>query len=73
MKSSPLIWHVLHNVNSMVKILSNFVAFLENINFKPQVGKPWKDTTSEIIRTHWDVLSENFCSFLQFLTKYIHY
>ena len=33
MKSSPSIWHLLHNIKSMVKILSNFVAFLENINF----------------------------------------
>ena len=32
-KSSPSIWHLLHNVKSTVKILSNFVAFLENINF----------------------------------------
>ena len=33
-KSSPLIWHLLHNVKSTVKILSIFVAFLENMNFK---------------------------------------
>ena len=33
MKSSPSIWHLLHNVKSMVKILSIFVAFLENMNF----------------------------------------
>ena len=32
-KSSPPIWHVLHNVKSMVKISSIFVAFLENMNF----------------------------------------
>ena len=33
-KSSPLIWHLLHNVKSMVKISSIFVAFSENMNFK---------------------------------------
>ena len=36
MKSSPLIWHLLHNVKLTVKILSIFVAFLENINFNDQ-------------------------------------
>ena len=34
MKSSPSIWHLLHNVKSTVKISSIFVAFLENMNFK---------------------------------------
>ena len=29
MKSSPSIWHLLHNVKSTVKISSIFVAFLE--------------------------------------------
>ena len=38
MKSSPPIWHLLHNVKSMVKILSNFVAFIENTNF----NKNWE-------------------------------
>ena len=33
-KSSPSIWNLLHNVKSTVKILSIFVAFLENMNFK---------------------------------------
>ena len=33
-KFSLWIWHLLHNVKSTVKISSNFVAFLENINFK---------------------------------------
>ena len=33
MKSSASIWHLLHNVKSSVKILSIFVAFLENMNF----------------------------------------
>ena len=33
MKSSPSIWHLLHNVKSMVKISSIFVAFLENMSF----------------------------------------
>ena len=32
MKSSPSIWHLLHNVKLTVKILSIFVAFLENMN-----------------------------------------
>ena len=34
MKSSPLIWLYVVNVKSTVKILSIFVAFLENVNFK---------------------------------------
>ena len=33
MKSSQLIWRYVVNVKSMLKILSIFVAFLENINF----------------------------------------
>ena len=32
-KSSPKIWHLLHNVKSTVKISSIFAAFLENMNF----------------------------------------
>ena len=32
-KSSPSIWHLLHTVKSTMKILSIFVAFLENMNF----------------------------------------
>ena len=38
-KSSPLIWHLLHNVKSTGKIWSNFVALLENINFIYQMLK----------------------------------
>ena len=34
MKSSPSIWRYVVNVKSAVKILSIFVAFLENMNFK---------------------------------------
>ena len=33
MKSSLSIWHYEVNVKSTVKILSIFVAFLENVNF----------------------------------------
>ena len=33
MKSSPSIWRYVVNVKSTVKILSIFVAFLENVNF----------------------------------------
>ena len=33
MKSSPSIWRYVVNVKSTVKILSIFVAFLENMNF----------------------------------------
>ena len=33
-KCSPSIWRYVVNVKSTVKISSNFVAFLENINFK---------------------------------------
>ena len=33
MKSSPPIWHYVVSVKSSVKILSNFVAFLENTDF----------------------------------------
>ena len=35
MKSSPSIWRYVVNVKSMGKILSIFVAFLENKNFIP--------------------------------------
>ena len=35
-KSSLSILYLLHNVKSTVKISSNFVAFLKNINFKKQ-------------------------------------
>ena len=38
MKSSPLIWWLLHTVKLTVKILSIFVAFSENMNFK-QIAK----------------------------------
>ena len=37
MKSSPLIWHLLHNVKSLVKILPIFVAFLAYMNFNYKV------------------------------------
>ena len=33
MKSSLLIWSYVVNVKSAVKILSIFIAFLENVNF----------------------------------------
>ena len=33
MKSSPSIWHLLHNVKLTVKISSIFVVFLEHMNF----------------------------------------
>ena len=44
MKSSPSIWRLLQTVKLMMKILSVFVAFSENVNFKfPQVFlKIWK-------------------------------
>ena len=38
-KSSPPIWHLLHNVKSMVKISSIFPAFLENMYFN--IYKYW--------------------------------
>ena len=38
MKSSPSMWHLMHNVKSTVKNLSICVAFLENINYI----WPWK-------------------------------
>ena len=39
MKSSPTIWHLLHTVKPTMKILSNFVVSLENINFIVQYAK----------------------------------
>ena len=42
MKSSPSIWHLLHNVKSKVKIFSNFVAFLQNINFNHSYKRMFK-------------------------------
>ena len=38
MKSSPSLWHFLHNVKSTVKILSIFVAFSEKRNFASNLG-----------------------------------
>ena len=38
MKSLPSIWHLLHDVKSKVKILSIFVAFLENMNFNLEMS-----------------------------------
>ena len=39
MKSSPLIWRLLHSVKSMVKIFPIILAFLENMNFMSQAKK----------------------------------
>ena len=39
MNSSPLIWHLLHNVELRMKISSIFVAFLENMIFKTEYRK----------------------------------
>ena len=54
-KSSPSIWHLLHNVKSTVKILSNFVAFLENINFKSPTfwGFVVFNTIAKGFQPHW--------------------
>ena len=52
MKSSPSIWHLLHNVKSTVKISSNFVAFLENINFM------WKNVTFQLCSQAYSKQSE---------------
>ena len=38
MKSSSSIWHYIVSVKSSVKILSNFVAFLENTNFSKKTA-----------------------------------
>ena len=38
-KSSPSIWHLLNNVKLTAKILSIFVAFLENMNFSTTYEK----------------------------------
>ena len=51
-KSSPLIWHLLHNVKLMVKISINFVAFLGNINFKnlDNILQFWPQCSVEYVR-----------------------
>ena len=41
MKSSPSIWRYVVSVKSMVKILSIFVAFLENMNFIKGLAQKW--------------------------------
>ena len=41
MKSSPSIWHLLHNVKSKVKISLIFMAFLENMNLNLD-NQVWK-------------------------------
>ena len=49
MKSSPSIWHLLHNVKFTLKISSIFVAFLENMNFnKVDIVQ------SQLIKYRWD-------------------
>ena len=50
-KSSPSIWHLLHNIKSTVKISSIFVAFLENMNFKGArpVSLKYRKVTSSIL------------------------
>ena len=40
MKSSPVIWCYVASVKSSVKILSIFVAFLENMNKGPKNSRP---------------------------------
>ena len=43
MKSSPSIWHYVVSVKLTVKILSIFVAFLENMNFNfGKLKHAWK-------------------------------
>ena len=52
-KSSPSIWHLLHNVKSRVKILSIFVAFLENMNFTMQKEAFGKNLPIQKTLEHW--------------------
>ena len=52
-KSSPSIWHLLHNVKSTVKILSIFVAFLENLNFTPAFWRDFCKTFSLRMCSNW--------------------
>ena len=54
MKSSPSIWQLLHAVKLIVKILSIFVAILENTNFKwtlNSLAALWEKTTKKIKST----------------------
>ena len=72
-KSSPLIWHSLHNTSVTVKILSIFVAFLENTNFKDDalvitIGSAWLRTHSLRI---WEL--EKRSSFLIIVVCYPFY
>ena len=49
MKSSPSIWHLLHNVKSTVKILLILAAFLENMNFTWNSNIKWALRPSELV------------------------
>ena len=42
-KSSQPIWHYVVSVKTMVKILSSFVAFSENLNFYEKLVLPFPD------------------------------
>ena len=54
-KSSPSIWHLLHNVKSTVKISSICVAFLENMNFKTS-----KNSNAKLLFLHQGPMSSRF-------------
>ena len=49
MKSSPLIWHYVVNVQSMVHILSIFEAFKETMDFIVDKSMPIMPDTSEFV------------------------
>ena len=65
MKSSLSIWHLLHNVKLRVNILSIFVAFLDNTNFKIQilngVSSSKFSLNSELRNVHCSALPSHVC------------
>ena len=59
--SSPLIWHLLHNVKWKVKISSIFVAFLKNMNFNPiDVNDHFQKSLKILIEIQQLTLSSTF-------------
>ena len=71
-KSSPSIWHLLHNVKSTGKIWSIFVAFLENMNFNSSLifRIIWYLVLTHLkaiqqqLGTYWKTLDLNWLLFL---------
>ena len=75
MKSSPSIWHLLHNVKFTLKISSIFVAFLENMNFNGKCMKTyWQPCRQTKVHLYYllGLLFQVVCRPTIFLQKNVH-